>query len=167
MTTSYCDEVIAHAKRYAALGLRVVPITPGRKHPPLHNWPEVATKDPALIENWWTGLYRDHGVGIITGPRSGVWVLDVDVAGDRTGDVSLAELELTYGPLPITAEAITGTGGRHLYFRWDEAHPVHNDQSGRLGRYLDVRGDGGQVLAPPTIHPATGRPYRWRSGYEL
>jgi hypothetical protein len=160
------DDVRAHAYAYASLGWAVVPIIPGRKYPPFAAWGEAATTDPDVIETWWGGLYPDYGIGIVTGPPSGLWVLDVDVAAGRTGDVTLTELELAHGPLGPTVEAITGTGGRHLYFAWDVAEAVRNDQSGRIGRHVDVRGAGGQVLAPPTRHPDTGRRYRWRPGHE-
>jgi replicative DNA helicase len=152
------------ALHYASLGLRVIPIAPGKKHPPVPEWQKAATCDPAIIEAWWTGLYRGHGVGIATGPGSGVWVLDVDTAGAKVGAASLAELEASYGPLPATVESITGTGGRHLFFTADPAHPVRNNQSGKAGVDLDVRGDGGQVVAAPTLHPDTHVPYRWRPG---
>jgi replicative DNA helicase len=152
------------ALHYASLGLRVIPIAPGRKHPPVPEWQKAATTDPAIIEAWWTGLYRDHGVGIATGAESGVWVLDVDTAKGKVGAASLAELEALYGPLPATVEAVTGSGGRHLFFTWDPAHPVHNNQSGKVGRDLDVRGEGGQVLAAPTLHPDTHQAYRFAAG---
>lgn len=150
---------------YASHGLRVVPIGPGKKYPPMDGWQNVATTDTTVIRSWWTGLYRGHGVGIATGPGSGVWVLDVDIADGKAGAASLAELEASYGPLPATVEAITGTGGRHLFFAWDPAHPVRNNQSGKAGKDLDVRGDGGQVLTAPTLHPTTGQPYRFRPGH--
>lgn len=152
------------ARVYASEGLRVVPIPHGKKHPPLDAWQKAATTDAATIEAWWTGLYRDHGVGIATGPDSGVWVLDVDTAGDKDGAATLAELEDSYAPLPPTVEATTGSGGRHLFFAWDAAHPVRNNQSGKVGAYLDVRGEGGQVVAAPTRH-ASGGFYRWRDGH--
>jgi hypothetical protein len=155
------------ALHYASLGLRVIPIAPGRKHPPVPEWQKAATCERAIIKAWWTGLYRGHGVGIATGPGSGVWVLDVDTAGAKVGAASLTDLEQSYGPLPATVESITGTGGRHLFFTTDPAHPVRNNQSGKAGVDLDVRGDGGQVVAAPTLHPATGVPYRWRPGHGL
>ncbi len=56
-----------HALRYAGLGLRVVPIKPGHKRPELPAWQDAATVDRATIENWWTGLYTGHGVGLALG----------------------------------------------------------------------------------------------------
>src|SRR5690606_16313306 len=95
---------------------------------------------------------------IATGPGSGLFVVDVDVADGKAGDDTLAALEATHGPLPETYEVITGSGGRHIYLAWPVGVDIRNDQSGRLGPGLDIRGDGGQVLAPPTLHP-NGTPY--------
>jgi replicative DNA helicase len=153
------------ALRYASGGLRVIPIAPGRKHPPVNEWQKVATTDLTIITSWWTGLYRGHGVGIVTGEASGVWVLDIDVADGKQGAASLAELEDAYGPLPATVEAITGSGGRHLFFAWDHAHPIRNEQAGKIGDGIDVRGEGGQVVAAPTVHPTTRRAYAFRPGH--
>jgi replicative DNA helicase len=157
-TTSPLD----HALAYAARGWRVVPIRPGGKHPAdVPRWQEAATTDVELIGEWWR-RWPAHGVGIATGRSSGLWVLDVDVSGDKRGDETLADLVATYGPLPDTVEVVTGSGGRHLYFAWPDDAEIRNDQAGRLGPGLDVRGEGGQVLAPPTIHP-NGTPYAWEA----
>ena len=82
-------------------------------------------------------------------------VLDLD---PRHGvDASLQELERRHGPIYETVEARTGGGGRHLYF----AHPgeiLHNRVG--LAPGVDLRGDGGYVVASPSVH-ASGEPYRW------
>ena len=144
------------ALAYAALGLRVVPIIPGKKHPPMGAWKEAATTDPDLITNWWSNLYREFGVGIVTGPSSGVWTLDVDDLA------SLQELLDAYGvdKLPDTACLRTGKGGMHYLFRWDPDRPVQNLQKNPLMPDIDTRGDGGQSVAPPTVHP-NGQRYQW------
>jgi hypothetical protein len=148
------DAALAYARR----GWRVVPIPPGKKHPGIAAWQTEGTTDEARIRHWWTQA-PDHGIGIVTGAESGVWVLDVDVNDGKAGDDTLAELEATHGLLPDTYEVVTGSGGRHIYFTWPtDGTVVRNNQSGRLGPGLDVRGEGGQVLAPPTIHP-NGTPY--------
>ncbi|HET7325984.1 MAG TPA: bifunctional DNA primase/polymerase [Nocardioidaceae bacterium] len=146
------------ALAYAARGWRVIPIPPGTKHPAIPAWQTAGTTDTGRIRHWWTQA-PTHGIGIVTGTDSRLFVLDIDVAGDKQGDESLHELEQAYGPLPPTYEVITGTGGRHLYYRWPSSgHVIRNSASGALGPGIDVRGEGGQVLAPPTIHP-NGRPY--------
>lgn len=143
------------ALAYAARGWRVVPIAPGTKYPKgMDAWQRHATTDPEMIRSWWTGLYKDHGVGIATGPESGVWVLDID---DHD---ALHDIEATHGPLPDTLTSVTGSGGAHLFFAWDPAHEVRNNQSGKIAAGIDVRGDGGFVVAPPTVHP-NGTRYEW------
>lgn len=149
------DQALAYARR----GWRVIPIPPGQKYPRgFTAWQVDGTTDEAKIRHWWTNA-PDHGIGIVTGATSGLWVLDVDVAGDKVGDETLADLCDAYGPLPDTHEVITGSGGRHLYFAWPtNGQIVTNSASGRLGPGLDVRGEGGFVVAPPSLH-ANGQRY--------
>lgn len=151
-----------YALAYAELGWRVLPIKPGGKHPQMAAWQTNASNKRKAIDGWWNGLYKGHGVGVATGAGSGVWVLDVDISDGKGGAESLAALERAHGALPVTVEAITGTGGRHLYFSWPEGRSPRTNR-GQLGDGLDVRGEGGQVLAPPTIHP-NGTPYDWTAG---
>ncbi len=146
---------LAAALTYADDGLRVIPILPGQKRPALSAWQDKATTDPDLIEQWWT-KWPDHGVGIACGAASGIFVLDVDNAGGKVGDEALAALVSKYGDLPETYTVRTGSGGWHFYFRFDPDRPIRN---GSLGTNLDIRGEGGQVLAPPTIHPVSGEAY--------
>ena len=77
----------------------------------------------------------------------------------RTAKASLLKLEAEHGAaLPATVEVITGRG-RHCYFRIGE-HGAIKNSAGQIAPGLDVRGDGGYVLAPPSIHPS-GRAYTW------
>jgi hypothetical protein len=154
------------ALRYAELGLRVIPILPATKRPPFDEWQDKATTNTDTIRLWWNGNPR-YGVGIATGHYGQRWffVLDVDTGVDpktgrvKEGDDSLADLEAEHGDLPDTVESQSGSGGRHLWF-WSPVE-VRNDQHARVGIDLDIRGEGGQVVAAPTIHPDTGRPYTW------
>ena len=145
------------ALEYAHRGWRVVPIPGGQKHPAIPAWQTAGTTDTDRITHWWTAD-PTAGIGIVTGATSGIWVLDIDVTDGKGGDDTLTDLEAAYHPLPATYEVHTGSGGRHLYFTWPEHQTIRNNQSGLLGPGLDIRGEGGQVLAPPTIHP-NGRPY--------
>lgn len=154
-----------HALAYAALGLNVVPIPTGCKYPKgINNWEKLATTDTKRITAYWT-KHPAHGIGIATGPNSGVFVVDIDPRDG--GDDSLKALETKYGPLPETVETLTGGGGRHIYFQWPAAGEIHNSASGVLGVGIDVRGIDGQVLAPPTIHPTTGTPYVFEIVHDL
>ena len=139
---------------YAARGWRVVPILPGEKRPALNDWVNKATTDTDLITEWWEA-HPDHGIGLVTGRESGIFVVDID--GEK-GAATLRELEAKHGNLPPTFSVKTG-GGYHLYFRYPDFE-IRNDAAKRLGPGLDIRGEGGQVVAPPTIHPS-GEPYRW------
>jgi hypothetical protein len=152
---------LAHALDYAAHGLPVLPIKPGEKRPPMAGWQNHATTDEPTIENWFTGLYADHGVGIATGGT--IFALDIDVSDGKTGDETLADLELQYGRLPHTATVLTGSGGQHRYFLMPAGVTIRNNAATALGPGLDIRGEGGQCVAPPTIHP-NGTAYEWDGG---
>jgi putative DNA primase/helicase len=128
---------------------RVACATPG-KHPRLTRWPELATTDTDLIGRWFT-WWPDANVGIATG--DGLLVPDVD--GDA-GVETLAELERQHGDLPDTPRGLTGGGGVHYLFKVDE--PVRNKVAIAAG--LDIRGDHGFIVAPPSLH-VSGRRYSW------
>ena len=148
----------AAALHYAAHGLRVLPIRPGEKRPPMTSWQTAATTNPDTINAWWTGLYRDHGVGIATGSSSGIFVIDIDNGNNKNGDQTLTQLETQYGPLPETATVHTPNGGRHLYYQHPHGVTIRNDAGRKLGPHIDIRGEGGQCVAP-----GDGR-YHWHTG---
>lgn len=152
----FSERTHAAALAYAARGWRVFPCQPRGKRPLVKSWPDVATFDGAQIANWWE-QWPDANVACVTGPASGFFVLDVDVPD---GPASLAALEAEHSPLPATLEQATGSGGMHLLFRWPEGRSLRNS-AGKLGPGLDVRADGGYVIAPPSIHPETGCAYAW------
>ena len=154
---------LAAALAYAARGWRVLPIKAGEKRPPMTAWQDAATTDPDTITAWFTGLYRGCGVGIATGRESGIFVLDVDVADGKAGEASYEALVERYGDIPATVTAVTGSGGFHYLWKMPADFTVRNNASTRLGPGLDVRGEGGQIVAAPTIHP-NGTAYRWVTG---
>jgi putative DNA primase/helicase len=125
------------------------------KHPLTRHGLKDATKEEAAVRANWTNRPTAN-VGIATGAVSSVVVLDVDPA--HGGDESLAKLLAEHGALPETRVVATGGGGRHYYFK----HPGGRvpNSAGKLGRGLDVRGDGGYVVAPPSNH-VSGGTYRW------
>jgi hypothetical protein len=116
-----------------------------------------ATTNPETIKRHWR--IPDRNIGIPTGSPSGFWVLDID---GSEGEAVLDDLQRKYGPLPSTREAITGGGGRHLLFKY--TGPIQTTV-GRIAPGIDTRGDGGYIVAPPSIHPS-GRPYAWRCSYD-
>lgn len=126
------------------------------KHPRIAAWQNLATTDEATIREWWRQWPRAN-VGIATGRASGLLVLDVDP--DKGGADSLWDLEEAHGRLPATVEAVTGGGGRHILFR----HPLFATTSTPgIAPGLDVRGDGAQIVAAPSLH-RSGRRYAWEA----
>jgi hypothetical protein len=102
---------------------------------------------------WWH-RWPDANVGVRTGAESGLVVLDIDPR--HGGDETLEHLAAEHGPFPPGRTVATGGGGTHLYFR-HPGHRVSNDAGRRLGDGVDIRGDGGYVLAPPSRHASGGR----------
>ncbi len=157
------------ALSYAARGWPVFPLhTPTKngcsckkkdcksigKHPRTKNGHKDATTYRSFIRKWWE-KWPDANVGVVTGQESGLLVLDID--SRHGGEDSLLELEQQHDELPDTAETITGGGGHHIIF----AHPgsvIKSKASIRQG--VDVKADGGYIVAPPSLH-VSGRRYRW------
>lgn len=153
---------LEHALAYAAWGWRVIPLEPGFKHPRgFNDWQTRATTDPERIQKGWSGKRASWGVSIVTGVQSNLAVIDVDPR--HGGDETLADLEHEHGRLPDTVESITGGNGRHLLFKMPAGVVITNDAGKRLGPGLDVRAEGGQIVAPPSIHPESGRSYEWEA----
>jgi hypothetical protein len=134
--------------------MRVFPCKERGKEPAIGDNLRRASTDVNLISGWWSAT--NFNIGIATGEGSGVWVLDID---GEDGEATLRELEAKNGLLPPTVEAITGKG-RHLYWRWPTGCIIRNRQVNSNMPGIDVRGNGGYVLAPPSIHPS-GRAYAW------
>jgi hypothetical protein len=152
------SEIERAALDYLRRGWSVIPMRPRDKRPAVR-WQDFQTMRPAKdeVRDWFRRFPGDN-LGVVTGAVSGLVVLDLDPR--HGGEESLARLERDHGPLPPTPEAATGGGGRHLYF----AHPGGSVRN-RVGIApgIDLRGDGGCVVAPPSVHPS-GNPYRWASG---
>jgi hypothetical protein len=120
----------------------------------LHGLHDAST-DPDTIAGWWM-RWPTSNIGVATGAGSGLVVVDLD---GQVGYDSILELQRAAGQaLPDTAWVRTPSGGWHAYFRWP-GEPVPNSAS-KLGPGVDVRGDGGYVVAPPSIG-ANGTGYRW------
>jgi len=139
----------------ASLGLAVFPVRPGRKEPALRDWQARATTDPGELSSLF-GVGRAFNIGIVTGSRSGVFVLDVDCKA-IDGRTTLARLEDRHGTLPRTWAVETPSGGAHLWFSDPPDRRVANRAGFAPG--LDIRGDGGFVVAPPSV--VGGASYRW------
>ena len=157
--TDSSNPMLAAALDYSRQGWAVLPVQPNGKAPLGKLVPRGffnATTDPKTLQQWWTIEPRAN-IGIRTGAISGLFVLDLDPRNG--GDQSLATLEAQYGRLPDTLQALTGGGGRHLYF----VHPGGCLASNLGLPGIDIKGDGGYVVAPPSRH-ASGGMYLWKEG---
>jgi hypothetical protein len=126
------------------------------KHPRTRSGVNDATTDESVIQGWWN-KWPAANIGIATGSLSGLVVLDLDERNGISGSASLSTLEREYSVMPETLACSTGTG-RHLYFH-HPGGPIGN-RVGSIGVGLDVRSDGGYVVAPPSLH-ANGKRYSW------
>jgi hypothetical protein len=159
------------ALKYAGQGLAVLPVhtvVEGKcscgnddckhpaKHPRIKNWGKAATTTSETIIRWWC-KWPDANIGIATGGASGIFVVDVD---GEAGAKTFQQLMQQHGWQPDTLTARTGRG-KHYYFScadWPVKTGVHC-----LGPGVDVRGDGGYVVAPPSRH-FSGVQYGWEKG---
>jgi len=127
------NDILKTALEFQSRNVSVIPV--GKNKIPLIVWKEyqnrIATKEE--IKQWWI-TYPDAQLGIITGKISGMTVVDVEKNGD-------------YSKLPDTAIISTGGGGRHYYYRYHEGYK----NKARIAPLTDIRGDGGYVMAPPSI----------------
>jgi Bifunctional DNA primase/polymerase, N-terminal len=163
-----------YAERYVRLGMAVLPLhwpvphegclacSCGRvdcaspaKHPfakLVANGLRDASRDSVVTNRWFQN--SELNIGIATGAVSGIIALDIDPR--HRGDETLIVLERQHGPLPKTWQFLTGGGGEHILFR----HPGGRvpNSAGKIGGGIDVRGDGGYIVAPPSRH-ISGRPY--------
>lgn len=146
------------AIEYAKKGFAVFPLKYRDKVPLTRNGCKDATTDAAQIKAWWQ-KYPNANIGLATGSVSqNVFVIDLDIDEDRgiDGYHSLEDWQREHGDFPETWTAITGRGGYHMYFRGDGK--IKN-RAGIIDG-VDIRGNGGYVVAPPSIHK-NGRRYEW------
>lgn len=165
--------MLQSALAYASFGWAVFPVhsirsgrctcgksdcgSPG-KHPLTRHGFRDASTDPATVADWW----RKHpwaNIAIATGEVSGrLMVIDLDSKPEEGIDGEETWRNLAKD-IPATVEVLTGGGGRHLYFAYPDDIDLKSG-TGVLGPGVDLRADGGYVLAPPSLH-ASGRRYEW------
>jgi hypothetical protein len=164
------NAILDAALTYAARGWNVFPchsVIDGRctcgerdcdkpgKHPRTAHGFKDATTDASVIRAWWE-RWPEANVAIATGQCSGLAVLDVDdYAG---GDDELRELERVHGALPDAPVSLTGGGGRQFLFERNGVPIV--SRNGVVAPHIDVKADGGYIIAPPSSH-LSGRRYAW------
>ncbi|MDA8170604.1 MAG: AAA family ATPase [Nitrospiraceae bacterium] len=149
-------QLIDWARSYLSRGFSIIPVTKGTKRPALSSWKEFqewrATDEEIRA---WFGNGSRNGIGIVTGVISGIAVVDLD--GPEA--VAFAKAH----DFPLTPLVKTGKG-YHAYYRYSSG--VRNFQKRDDLPGIDLRGDGGFVVAPPSVH-ASGRCYQWVDGKGL
>lgn len=139
-------------KTYAKHYLRnkkwsVIPV--GRDKKPLLNWKEFQERHASEAEiDLWFRMWPDANIGIVTGKISGLTVVDVEAGGQFN--------------FPRTFTVATGGGGRHFYYKYQEGV----DNKARILELTDIRGEGGYVVASPSIH-SSGNKYQVIDDYAL
>ena len=165
------DLMRERAIELAGMGMAVLPLqtiidghcscgrfcrSPG-KHPACRGGFKAASKDQSKV---WGMFNKPRNIGVATGIKSGIVVVDVDK--DKGGYESLAKIERDYGRLSLdNLVANTGGGGIHIFFD-SNGYSIASGVN-VLGPGIDIRGDGGYVVGPPSLH-ASGNIYEWKDG---
>ena len=150
-------DMLAAVLKYARHGTPVFPVDPADKSPLCTHGFHDATAREYQVRAWWR-RWPNAMIGMPTGPRTRIWVLDVDA--ELIATHPMARLYAIHGPLPDTAASDTPRGGMHFFFRWDGAN-IRNS-IGKLGPGVDVRGHGGYVVLPPRVR-SDGKAYCWNT----
>lgn len=138
---------------YLQKGKSVMPLKKD-KRPLLPEWRQYQTQYPTEdeVKEWWT-KYPDANIGLITGKISGITVIDIDTQHGGTTD-----------GLPLTLASRTGNGGWHFFYKYEEGITV----GAGIRQGIDVRGDGGYIVAPPSITEYTDKDGQKKGGeYEF
>lgn len=160
------------ARAYAALGWAIFPLhtidengncSCGKpacknagKHPRTIDGVKSATADLIKIEEWFGENAPAANIGLATGKISGITIYDIDIGEGKNG-AETWRAALGENGEPATLMAITGSGGMHVFFKYNSALKTCIDA---LGKGVDIRNDGGYVVAPPSAHKS-GRFYEW------
>jgi len=150
------ESILDAAISYAKSGLSVIPVTGGKdknlSKKPLESWQEWQGKIPSesQIRKWWK-RYPTANVGIVCGGVSGIVMVDAD---DKNAQAYIETI------VPSDTPRWDTSRGRHYMFK----HNGEKNEQGVAGMKIDVRGEGGFVVAPPSIH-FTGKVYEWITPY--
>lgn len=144
------NNIITKALELQKIGWSIIPIGDNKK--PLVNWTEFQTRKATEQEvRSWFNSWPSANIGVVTGPISNLLVLDLDAKHGRSSKEFI---------IPVTISSNTGGGGEHFYFKYP-SFEVRNSAGALFGEGVDIRGKGGYVVLPPSIHKS-GKCYEWR-----
>jgi len=129
------------------------------KQPLFSEWQKNPTSDATQIQSLLV-KYPRMNLGILTGACSKMLVVDID---GPEGEASITALQEDNGAFPSTLEQITGGGGRHLLFNYPAQLKIGNVNVRKWLPAVDIRGNGGQIVVAPSVHPKTGLQYSWKT----
>jgi hypothetical protein len=138
------------ARWYAKHSLPVGPLWPHTKTPLTQHGVKDASTDLQQIDRWWTE-HPDANIAVPMGSPSHLLLLDLDYRGQSVVS-ERSDLIRLFGPIPDTAEVITGSG-LHIYFRF-----AGGKVPKQIARGVELKADGGYSVVPPSIHP-NGKEY--------
>jgi len=147
-----------HIKLYIGLGWSVIPVDSRNKGGAPFAWKEFQERCAGIEEalSWWR-RWPEYGIAIVTGGISNLVVADLD---RHDGQDGVAVAEARFGLEASGPYVVTGGNGQHLYFL-HPGFPVGNRTGvGALAPGVEIKGDGGFVYAPPSLH-ASGNSYSW------
>ena len=139
--------MLNHALNYLKLGFSVIPLRPGSKEP-LIVWKEFQSRKPTENEvREWFQKWPNANLGVVTGAISGISIVDLDGPAGMSSATALG--------LASSVVSLTGNGSQLWHQQADVINAV------KLFPGVDVRSEGGYVVAPPSVHP-NGKRYRWK-----
>ena len=154
------NEMMDAAVQYVRMGWSIFPIKPKSKAPATKHGVKDAQRDLDDTRELWTAR-PDMNIAIAAGAVSGdIVIIDIDLDPDseKDGYETLREWEKEHGELPETVQALTPRGGCHMFYRVPHGTTFPNTKNEDLA--VDVRSDGGYIVAPPSVHP-NGGTYQW------
>lgn len=162
------NSLLPYALEYKKQGLSVMPLIGKR---PVEKWEPYQTKQPTIkqIRLWWA-MHKQANVGLITGSISNLIVIDFDWDANRIYPQSLRLINRHVGSQFLVSK--TGNG-YHAIIRTKDAQEIRNIKvarkkiDGKIYGLIETRGDGGYIVAPPSIHPDTGKEYRFTNGRRI
>lgn len=128
------------------------------KHPATPHGFKDATLDLAQVKRLFKPRPVPFNIGIATGKRSGITVIDIDMGPGKVGAETWAKLIQEHGEAE-TLRSRTGSGGMHLVFAYDASLKTGNN---RLGQHVDVKNNGGCIIVAPSRHKSGGV-YSWEN----
>lgn len=154
------NKLLNAALLYASKGIYVFPLKPKEKYPITPNGFKNASINETQIKKWWNEN-PNANIGIATGSGySNLMVLDIDQGNGKQGLSTFNELNKMYEDFTtLTWRARSGNGGIHYYYKLSKGQDIKNS-TGKIGKDIDIRGNGGYIVAPPSIHP-NGKAYEW------